>query len=186
MNLKKINITNHQHHKLLILIGIKGCGKSSVGQALAEKLRRPWIDTDCSIEEYYTLKHGSRYDCKHIVKHHGWEYFRKLESHVFNSLSDLKKGIISTGGSSFFESKHNHAFKNPHHIIYLACDVDELHQRWGKHTPPWIIKSINHPLSQQALHDRDQCYKKLADHIIDTTQCGVETICQNILEKMTP
>ena len=180
MNLKKINISDPQYDKLIILIGIKGCGKSSVGQALAEKLRRPWIDTDRSIEEYYTLKHGSRYNCKHIVKHHGWEYFRKLESHVFNSLSDLKQGIISTGGSSFFESKHNHAFKNPHHIIYLACDVDELHQRWGKHTPPWLIEDINHPLSQKALHDRDQCFRQLAGHTIDVSLKTIDEISQKI------
>ncbi|MBV53528.1 MAG: hypothetical protein CL816_05625 [Coxiellaceae bacterium] len=180
-------ITSHQIN-LLIIIGIKGCGKSSVGQAVAQQLEQPWHDTDRRIEEYYAQKHGIHYDCKAIVKHHGWDFFCQLESQVFNNLSDLKHGVISTGGSSFFNSKHNHAFLNPHIIIYLACDIDELHQRWGKYTPPWHIEHINHPLSQKALHDRDQCFSELANHTIDVSLKTIDeisrTICA-ILEKST-
>ena len=166
---------------LVIIIGIKGCGKTSVGQDVAKRLNQAWIDSDRVVEKYYAQQQGDRLDCKTIVKHHGWDYFRHLETQVFNHLYDLKSGVISTGGSSFFDSKLSHGFKHAHLIIYLSCDIDELHRRWNHQPPPWLTQDISHNDSQQATQARHLCYTDLADQIIDVSKRDINGVCEVIL-----
>ncbi len=175
---------NTEH--IFILIGFKACGKSTIGKALARTLDYQWIDTDRDIEAYYFHEHHQKLSCQEIVLIHSLDYFKTLESIIFKQLSPTCKSIISTGGSSFYHTNnHRHLPKNSQ-VIYLKTDTHTLTERWKHHPPPWLIEDIDHPITQEVLHDRDQSYIELADHIIHTTQCSIQTICHNILEKITP
>ncbi len=67
-------------NKSIVLIGLKGSGKTTIARALAEKLARPFLDTDKMIEDDYCSQTGKRCDCRAIYQAIGEQAFRKLEA----------------------------------------------------------------------------------------------------------
>ncbi len=93
--------------KNLVLIGMPSCGKTTIGKAVAEKLKKEFIDTD----EEIVKKSGI--DIPMIFEKYGEEYFRKLESEVIASVSLKQNCVIATGGG---------AILNSHNIDLLKCN----------------------------------------------------------------
>ena len=76
----------------IVIIGMPGSGKSTVGRALAQKINRPFIDTDEAIIEKEGM-HTSK-----IILEKGEPYFRDVESEMVKEVSKLQGYIIATGG----------------------------------------------------------------------------------------
>ena len=93
------------------LTGFMGCGKTRLGQALAQRLGWRWIDTDHEIERQ-TGKTIAR-----IFKDHGESHFRKLESQVLNTLKDQKRVVISLGGGAILTKSNRQILKKGHWIF---------------------------------------------------------------------
>ena len=112
--------------KNLVLTGMMGVGKSTVGKNLAQKLSYNFVDIDRTIES----REGSTINL--IFKNKSESYFRKLENEI--SLEKLKKKntVISLGGGAFLNKSIRREVKNSAVSFWLDVDVSELIKRLKK------------------------------------------------------
>lgn len=97
----------------IILIGLRGSGKTTLGKLLAKKLKKKFIDTDEEIEK------TSKKKVKDIVDQKGWEYFRNLEKKMIKKISALENTVIATGGGAILDKQNIENLKTNGFIVYL-------------------------------------------------------------------
>jgi len=111
----------------IYLIGLPGCGKSTLGKQLAVKLNLPFIDLDAEIEKLLATP------VKDIFKKRGEDFFRNTESSLLRQLSDKSESfVMATGGGVpvFFD---NMLFMNQQgHTVFLDVPAREIAQRIQK------------------------------------------------------
>jgi len=155
----------------ICLIGMPGSGKSTIGKQLSEKLKYSFFDTDEEIEKREKTK------IKNIFSIKGEDYFRSLETQVFNELVEKKKVVISTGGGLILNNleKLKLSFN-----IYLYCNIDVLIQRASRNNLRPLL-SQNTPLQMTNLfNERKDIYIKIADVTINATDNQNVTITEII------
>ena len=103
----------------LILIGMPGCGKSNVGQALAERLGRKFVDADAEIVKRVG-------DIPAYFQSHGEEAFRKVESDVLAELGKQSGLVIATGGGCVTREENYASLHQNGVILWLRRDPDKL------------------------------------------------------------
>jgi len=154
--------------KNIILIGMPGSGKSSVGKIIAEKLQREFIDTDDEIERI------AEKPIPQIFEEDGEEKFREIETRALEESSKLSGKIIATGGGIVKLERNHNLLKQNSIIVFLARDSEKL-------------STDNRPLSKDAdtlkmLYDeRIAFYKALCDFEIDSNNT-VEDAVNSLLE----
>ena len=112
--------------KNLVLTGMMGVGKSTIGKSLADRLSFSFVDIDKLIE----TKEGSSINL--IFRNKSENYFRRLENIV--SLEELKKSdsVISLGGGAFLNNAIRRAVKYSSVSFWLDVDINELTKRLNK------------------------------------------------------
>jgi len=152
----------------IVLIGMPGCGKSSVGKALAEKTGRTFIDADDYLMEKTGLFAGD------MILKHGEDYFREQESAVLAELGKQSGLIIATGGGCITRERNYPLLHQNGQIFWLKRDLAKL-------------PTDGRPLSQQNPLDelyekRKALYERFADTVIDNNSSAIEQAVEHILE----
>lgn len=106
----------------IILIGLRGSGKTKIGKLLAEKLEKNFLDLDEEIEAAAGKK------IKEIVEENGWDHFRKLEKVTIANLH-CENTIIATGGGAILDPENVKKLKSLGKIIYLHCSPEICAER---------------------------------------------------------
>ncbi len=106
----------------IILIGMPGAGKSTVGVILAKRLGFQFFDTDLLIQA------REKKQLQQIIDHQGLEYFRQIEEQVINNLQ-VEQSVIATGGSVIYYPQGFAALRSTGHCIYLQVSLACLEQR---------------------------------------------------------
>lgn len=107
----------------VILTGLRGTGKSSVGIALAQRLSFTFVDTDTRIEELA----GDR--IAEIVAQHGWEHFRALERQVVTRVAATDRQVVAAGGGTLIDEKNARLLKTHGVVVLLLCALPILQRR---------------------------------------------------------
>ena len=162
--------------KNLVLTGMMGVGKSTIGKSLAERLSFSFVDIDKLIE----TKEGSSINL--IFKKKSENYFRRLENIV--SLEELKKSdsVISLGGGAFLNNAIRRAVKYSSVSFWLDVDINELTKRLNKtkRRPLLAGKNIKDNINKIYL-ERKKTYSE-ADYRIKCNFLDPETIVNKILK----
>ena len=162
--------------KNLVLTGMMGVGKSTVGKNLAQKLSYNFVDIDRTIES----REGSTINL--IFKNKSESYFRKLENKI--SLEKLKKKntVISLGGGAFLNKSIRRVVKNTSVSFWLDIDVAELIKRLKKtkKRPLLYNKNLNDTVNKIYL-ERKKTYSE-ADYRIKCNFLDPEEIVEKILK----
>ena len=162
--------------KNLVLTGMMGVGKSTVGKNLAQKLSYNFVDIDRTIES----KEGSTINL--IFKNKSESYFRKLENEI--SLEKLRKKntVISLGGGAFLNKSIRREVKNTSVSFWLDVDVSELIKRLKKNKkrPLLYNKNLNVTVNKIYL-ERKKTYSE-ADYRIKCNFLGPDKIVDKILK----
>ena len=162
--------------KNLVLTGMMGVGKSTVGKNLALKLSYNFVDIDRTIES----REGSTINL--IFKNKSESYFRKLENEI--SLEKLKKknSVISLGGGAFLNKSIRREVKNTSVSFWLDVDVSELIKRLKKtkKRPLLYNKNLNVTVNKIYL-ERKKTYSE-ADFRIKCNFLGPDKIVDKILK----
>ena len=162
--------------KNLVLTGMMGVGKSTVGKNLAQKLSYNFVDIDRTIES----REGSSINL--IFKNKSESYFRKLEYEI--SLEKLKKKntVISLGGGAFLNKSIRREIKNTSVSFWLDVDVSELIKRLKKtkKRPLLYNKNLNVTVNKIYL-ERKKTYSE-ADFRIKCNFLGPDKIVDKILK----
>lgn len=110
--------------KNIVLIGMPGAGKSTVGVVLAKCLGYRFIDSDLVIQEKYgKLLHE-------LIEEHGVEGFWKIENDV-NASINVEKSIIATGGSAIYGKEAMEHLREIATVVYLKLSYEEIQERLG-------------------------------------------------------
>ena len=99
--------------KNIILIGLRGSGKTKLGKILAQKINFKFVDLDEEIEKTANKK------IPQIVEENNWEHFRNLETEEIKKLLNTEQTVIATGGGAALKKENQELLKNLGTIIYL-------------------------------------------------------------------
>lgn len=169
----------------IILCGLPGAGKSTVGQILASKIKGGYIDIDQLIEQAYAKRTGEALTCRQIYNKNGAPFFRKLENLILSSLasSPLKNGVISLGGGALEAPENRPAVKKLGSLVYIKLELQELFQRINRDGLPAYLDP-NDPFASFKImaEKRMEIFEKEADISIDANQMTPEEIAEKIIK----
>lgn len=145
--------------KNVILIGMPGAGKSTVGVVLAKRLGYTFLDSDLVIQQKYgKLLHE-------LIREHGVEGFWKIENDVNVGLT-CDKTVIATGGSAIYGAEAMEHLRSIGTVVYLRLTLSQIEERLGDLTERGVTLREGQDL--KALYEeRTPLYEKYAHVIID-------------------
>lgn len=161
----------------IVLIGMPGSGKSTVGVILAKKTARAFVDTDVLIQtaENQTLQQ--------IVDQKGHAELRKIEEALLLGLK-IKNHVIATGGSAVYSDAAMAHLKSDGIIVFLDADLATLEQRVGDFSARGIAKRPEQSFAQ-LYAERLELYQKHADITVYCAGMAQEAVCDQITAKLT-
>ena len=164
----------------IILIGFMGCGKSSVGRNLAQKLGYVLIDTDKYIEEREARSISS------IFAKEGEPFFRELETEVLGELAIAKEDmVLSAGGGLALKEKNRELFKQMGTTIYLKASPQTIYSHVkGDTKRPLLQCDDPRKRISELMKEREEFYQKAADIVIDTNDKNIDKIADEIIKKV--
>lgn len=145
--------------KRVILVGFMGCGKSTLGKKLANKLNVPFIDSDHEIEGHFQKSIGE------LFAEHGESHFRELEAEYIEALDLREDFVLATGGGMPCFGDNMDRLNNTGTTFYLERSPKELAHRLSnaKAQRPLISGMEKEELLEfieNKLQERDEYYKK--------------------------
>ncbi len=162
--IKKIEL----EQKNIVLVGMPGCGKSTVAKFLAKELSREFLDTDSIIEERWGA-------IPQIFEKYGEEEFRHRESKVIAECSKQGGKVIATGGGAILKEENRLALHENSTVVYLKRDLEKL-------------ATFGRPLSkdgavlEEMLKIRGPLYEETADFSVEALEDFSETVNKIISE----
>jgi shikimate kinase len=167
----------------IILIGYRGCGKTSTGWELAKLLDRPFFDTDRMV----FAKTGRT--VREIVEAGGWQSFREAEKAVIAELSGLDGAILSLGGGSVLDPDNVSALKGKGRFVWLHADARVLASRMnrdpgGEGQRPSLTGGGTLAEIEQVLAERSPVYRSIADVVVDAEEDDPAGIAAEIARRL--
>lgn len=160
----------------IVLIGMPGSGKSTVGVVLAKTLGLDFVDTDLIIckNEGSTLQR--------IIENSGLEYFEKSENRVGCEL-DCKDTVIATGGSMVLYDEAMHHLKTIGTVVFIDVELSELQRRIRNITTRGITFKEGETLADIYAFRR-AFYEKYADVTVKITDSALEETVERIVKML--
>jgi shikimate kinase len=160
----------------IVLIGMPGAGKSTVGVVLAKTLGMKFLDSDLVIQ-----KRENRL-LQEIIDDVGMDTFLDIEKEAVLSI-DETRSIIATGGSVIFRKEAIKHLKKSSIIIYLEVDYEEIEKRINNITTRGIAKKKGATL-EDVYKERVPLYKKYADVTVNCNNRSLEEVVEYIKDSI--
>ena len=153
----------------VVLVGMMGAGKSSIGRRLAGRLGVPFIDADTEIENAAGMTIAD------IFARHGEPYFRAGEARVIARLLEQGPQVLATGGGAVMDAQTRALIRDKSLSIWLKADLDVLLKRTRRRGERPLVDRIKdllpqrEPLYAQAdmtVQSRDEPHETIVDEII--------------------
>lgn len=166
----------------IALIGFMGTGKTVVGDALAKKLDRKFVELDSLIEQ------KARKSIRDIFQQEGETAFRELEIEVAKEVSGGENQVIACGGGIVLNKINIDRLKEKSIIVYLTASPRVILKRTsGDESVRPVLKIANKNKAlhiKELLRFRKPFYERAADIEIDTSKLDVDSVAQQILMKL--
>jgi shikimate kinase len=169
--------TVKQANRSIVLIGMMGAGKSSVGRCLHERTTLALFD----IDEIVTSKFGI--PISEIFSKHGEDKFREAETEALQALGTGQPVIIVTGGGIILRQENLDLLKRLGAIVWLEADEATLFKRASRGNRPLLQRKNPRKAFAQMLQARLPFYAKVADIRVDTSVLTDEEVAIAILSK---
>ena len=169
----------------IVLIGLIGSGKTSIGKKIAKIIHFDFIDLDTVVVNLHRTLKNEHMTCQDIFEKYGDKYFRNLESKAVKEISHMKNCIIATGGGTLENRKNAEILKlnNNNKIIFLDVDINILAKRI-REQPKRPIFGDSDPLIVLRKMDekRSAFYRHVSDCVIDCSSSTIDEVVCQILE----
>ena len=159
----------------LVLLGMMGSGKSTIGLSLSKKLNTNFFDIDKIIEREENMKVNEIFEKK------GEKFFRSLEEKITLSVLKSKNSIISLGGGSWLNEKIRKETNTNNNVsFWLNWDTSIILERIKKNNKRPLIKNLNDSEIVKLILKRSKIYAK-ANYKIDCNRLTKDKIIKKIL-----
>jgi len=159
----------------IVIIGLMGAGKTTIGRRLSQRLGWPVIDTDHEIER----RCGASVPV--IFELEGEAGFRRREAKLIEEVMAVPGQVVTTGGGAPLSEANQEALRRGF-VIYLDADPRQLWQRLkSDHSRPLLTQSSNPRATIDRLHrERDPIYRRLADLVVCSTRGSLGQVLSQI------
>jgi shikimate kinase len=163
----------------LVLVGLPGSGKSTVGRGLARRVGLPFIDSDhaieqqlgCSIREYFARE--------------GESAFRDVEQQVLAQVAGGPPCVLATGGGAVLRQANRDMLRAAGHVVYLRATPEDLWRRLRNDTKRPLLQVAD---PQKQLRDlfaqRDPLYREIAEFTVETGRPSVNTLVNMVMMQL--
>ena len=175
---EKKGIEANERKQNIILIGMPGSGKSTIGAQLANILKMNFIDTD------EIIRKDIKKDLKDLVNEAGTEAFLDIQEKCIKEFimkQDVKNTVIATGGSVVYSESLMNCFKENGIVIFLKSDIKELSDRMGRGRR---LARNNNQTILEVYNERLPLYNKYSDVVIDCVKKDIDYIVNKIIKKL--
>jgi len=172
-------IITSESEKSIVMIGLMGAGKSSVGWRLAEYLDLAFVDSDDEIVK------AAGCAISDIFEVYGEQEFRKLEERVIERLLNKPRCVIATGGGAYMHPKTRAQIDQAAITIWLRADLDTLVERTGRRAGRPLLERGNPRQILQTLIDERYPVYANADIIVDSGGDSHDTMVQRIVSALS-
>jgi shikimate kinase len=163
----------------IALIGLPGCGKSTVGKHLAHRIDWQFVDSDALIEQHVGCP------IKAFFAQKGQDVFRAIESQVIAQSVLQPDTVLATGGGAVLVAANRELLHQHCQVVYLRAAPDQLYKRLRRDTQRPLLQ-VADPLAK--LHElyaqRDPLYLQTAHHVIEPMAPSVSVLLRAILEAL--
>jgi shikimate kinase len=164
--------------RVIVLVGMMGAGKSTIGRRLAARLRLPFTDADTEIETAHTMS------IPEIFQKYGEPYFRDGEARVIARLLNSGPGVLATGGGSFMRKETRQRIGDLAVSIWLKVDIDVIMKRVKRRTDRPLLQTAD-PVAtvNRLLAEREPVYA-LADLTIASRDVPHDRIVDEVISAL--
>ena len=161
------------------LVGMPGCGKSTVARHLARQLGLQFVDSDPQIE------HRIGMPIRDYFEKYGEAAFRDVEQDAIEELSNLPGVILATGGGAVLRPSNRDALHSRSHVFYLRATPEELHRRL-RHDTQRPLLQVADPLRRlrEMYRERDPLYRRTAHFVVEAARPSVAAMLSMVLMQL--
>ena len=160
---------------LVILVGVPGAGKTTVGKILASKLRTTFADSDHIIEDQ------AGKPISDIFLQDGEPAFRELEASVIANYVSQEQGVLALGGGAVQNSDTRELLKK-HDVVWLTAGLSQAVDRVGMNkNRPLLLGNVRGQLAD-LMAKRVPLYEEVARHVVDTNESTPDEVAEKIVQ----
>ena len=163
----------------LALIGMPGCGKSTVGRILARHLDAAFVDGDAEIEARIGMPIRAFFETQ------GEPAFRDVEQEVVAEVVQRERVVIATGGGAVLRQANREALRGRCKVFYLRATPEELFRRL-RHDTHRPLLQVGDPLKRlrELYRERDVLYRQTAHYTVEAPRPSVPALLNMILMQL--
>ncbi len=163
----------------LILVGMMGSGKTTMGRILARHLRKTFVDSD---EE---IQHRTGVTIPHIFDVEGEAGFRLRETSALEDLVHREGLVLATGGGAVLAAQNREMMRQNGIVVYLKAGVHDLwlRTRHDRNRPLLQTKNLHGKLAE-LLHQREELYQEVADIVMPTGRQSVNSLMLKLVREI--
>ena len=160
----------------ILLIGMPGSGKSTVGVILAKMVAKRFLDTDILIQN------RQKRTLQDIIDRDGYMVLRKIEEDVLLSIRCINY-IIATGGSAPYSARGMEHLKKDSIVVFLHTSMEALNRRIHNYETRGIAKRPDQSF-EDLFQERLLLYRKYADITIECSDLTQDQVCEQIISRL--
>lgn len=163
----------------IILVGLMGAGKTSVGKALARLTGWAFIDSDHEVEFRAGVRIPTIFDIE------GESGFRVREAEVIRDIVQRHNVVLATGGGAVLNPEIRKLLAQSGVVVYLRASVEELYHRTRHDKQRPLLQTANPRAQLERLYqEREPLYREVAHLIVESGRQGVQHLSQQLLQEI--
>jgi len=176
---KKINHTEGKTDSTIILVGMMGAGKTTIGKSLANYLGKTFVDSDHEIQK----RTGVRIPV--IFEIEGEAGFRKREADMLQELLRTDNIVLATGGGIILNKDNRKLLRQKGTIVYLRATVNDLWHRTRHDKNRPLLQTIDLQAKLAELHNqRDPIYREIAHIVVESGKQSVPQMVKSLAQQL--
>lgn len=160
----------------IVLVGMPGAGKSTIGVILAKKLAYDFIDTDINIQ------HKTGETLQETMDRDGYLRLREIEEEILLELN-VKDSVISTGGSAVYGHDGMTHLKESSIVVFIKTELTELKRRVKNYETRGIARRPDQSF-QELFDERELLYNKYSDIVVNSLKGNQDEMVEEIVESL--